>query len=385
MRQDDASVHARALVMDSHIDLPSVMLRGGFDISHRHDVLRDMSQVDLPRLRQGGVDGGFFVVYLPQGPLTQEGYEQARRRADQLFDHIESLSRDHGDAFAPARRAADAARIHQEGKIAVYIGIENGYPLGEDISLLRTYYERGARYLSVTHFANNQLGDSSTDPNGARWNGLSPLGEEAVREMNRLGMMVDVSHISDETFWDVMAMTNIPVIASHSGAYTVYAHPRNMKDDMIRAMAAKGGVIQINGFSTYLADIKQDEERTALIDDLRKRHGQWWRLPPTEQAAPRAEMAEINMRHPPKRARLSDVVDHIDHVVQLVGIDHVGISMDFDGGGGVDGVVDMGEMGNLTAELLRRGYDSDAIDKIWSGNLLRVMRSVEEAVESGEP
>lgn len=379
-----ALIHERVLTIDSHVDTPSVMIRSSaFDITERHDVLRHSSQVDLPRMVDGGMDGAFFIVFLPQGPLTDEGYAAARARADLMFDTIDVMLEDHGDSFERALTAADAGPIEDKRKIAIYIGIENGYPLGDDLSLLETYYDRGARYVTLSHFANNQLSDSSTDPNGPRWNGLSPFGETVVAEMNRLGMMVDISHTSDETFWDVIALARAPVIASHSGAFAVYAHPRNMKDDMLVALAANGGVVQINGYSTYLADVVQDPRRVEALQALTDQYGRWWRLPAEEQAEPRRVMAAINEQFPPQRANLSDVADHIDHVVGLIGIDHVGISMDFDGGGGVDGAAQIDEMGNLTLELVRRGYTEQDIGKIWSGNLLRVMADVEKSAGGG--
>ena len=286
------------------------------------------------------------------------------------------MTDDHGDAFAAARLASDADAIVATGKIATYIGIENGYPITE-LADVDDYFARGARYVTLAHFANNHIADSATDPGGPRWGGLSPFGENVVRRMNDLGMMVDISHTSDETFWDVMALTRAPVIASHSGARAVFDHPRNMDDAMLDALRDNGGVIQINGFTNYLARVVQAPERVAAMNALREEFGTWWRRPAAEQAEPRRRMAEIDARWPAAQAPLDSLADHIDHAVRLMGIDHVGISMDFDGGGGVEDLSHIGQMKNLTRELVRRGYTEEDLGKFWSGNLLRVMGVVE--------
>jgi membrane dipeptidase len=379
--QRAAAIHQRVLTLDSHVDAPSMIIRPDFDIAQRHETLRDLSQVDLPRMLDGGMDGAFFVVFLPQGPLTTEGYAKSRKRADMMFAAIEQMFDQHGQVVERALTPDAAARIVKASKIAIFVGIENGYPLGDDLALLEKYYERGARYITLSHFANNQIADSSTDPNGPTWRGLSPFGEKVVAEMNRLGMMVDISHTSDETFWDVIELTNAPIIASHSGAHAVFSHPRNMNDAMLEALAENGGVVQIIGYSTYLKNIEQDPRRREALKELATQYGNWWRLPADEQLEPRRLMGEMNVKFPPVRADLNDVVDHIDHVVQRIGIDHVGVSMDFDGGGGVEGAADISEMGNLTLELVRRGYSEADIAKIWSGNVLRVLRDVETAAD----
>lgn len=372
------AIHARIMTLDSHLDTPSVMARGDFNIEERHDHLRDRSQVDLPRLREGGIDGGFFIVFIPQGPLDSAGFAAAKAHADRLFAEIERLSSEYGHAFTAARKADDAERIVAEGKIVTYIGIENGYPI-TTIADVDDYFERGARYVSLAHFSNNHIADSATDLDGPRWDGLSPFGENVVRRMNDLGMMIDISHASDDTFWDVIEMTRAPVIASHSGSRAVYDHPRNMRDEMFEAVRENGGVVQINGFTNYLTRVEQAPERLDAMQALQQEFGAWWRLPAAKQAEPRQRMAEINERWPARQAPLSVLADHIDHAVEVMGIDHVGLSMDFDGGGGVDQLSHIGEMQNLTRELHRRGYSEEDLAKFWSGNILRVMRDVEAA------
>ena len=370
-------IHERVFTIDSHVDTPTRMVRGGFDIAQRHSYAKDGSQVDIPRLREGQLDAAFFVVFLPQGELESQGYKLAREKADLLFDAIASLTIHHSDDFLSSVTSRDASLAQSAGKIAAFVGIENAYPLGDEIELLSEYYRRGARYIGLTHFANNQIADSSTDPSGPMWNGVSPFGMEVIAEANRLGMLVDVSHASDAAFWDVMEASRSPVIASHSGVYSVYPHPRNMKDDMLIALAKNGGVVQINGYSAYLRSLSQDPRRTNALATLRDQYGAWRNLPASQRVEPERISQEINMRYPQKLAYLSDLLDHIDYAVDLVGIDHVGISMDFDGGGGVDGLSEVSDMQNLTVELVRRGYSEEDIGKFWGLNLLRVLDQVQ--------
>ncbi|XWW44455.1 dipeptidase [Fibrella sp. USSR17] len=365
-----ARLHERILTLDTHADAPTMLQKEGFDVGVTHNTKRDNSQIDFPRMKQGGMDAMFFAVYLAQGQRTPAGHAEAKRNALNQFRLIHDALKKYPDMAELATTPADAYRIEKAGKRAIFIGIENGYPIGEDLSLVKTYYDLGCRYVTLSHFANNAICDSSTDPDGPLHNGLSAFGKQVVAEMNRLGIMIDISHTSDKTFYDVLALTKYPVIASHSNSRALCDFPRNMTDDMIRAIAKNGGVIQVNFVSDYLRK-PSEPYRQALT---KVRMANIGRVSSPEQAArQQARSDSVKQVYRSERASLSDIVDHIDHIVQIAGIDHVGIGSDFDGGGGVNGLEDVSEIGNLTEALVKRGYSKKAITKIWGGNLLRVM------------
>jgi membrane dipeptidase len=366
-------IHRNALTVDAHADIPTVMAeQPGYDIGQRHDARATNTKIDLPRMEEGGMDAMFFVVYVGQGPRTPEGYAQARQEATKLFDLIRAIPKQYPEKAGLAATPDDAYRLAKAGKRALFIGMENGWPVGTDLSLLKTYYDLGTRYITLTHFLNNDICDSATDPAGPEHNGLSPFGERVVAEMNRLGIMVDVSHTSDSTFYDVLRLSKAPVIASHSSVRALCDHARNMSDDMLRALARNGGVIQMNMVSDYL---RLNKPKVAAMQALLARY----RNPsPADKGRMEEEMEALNAQYPQEEGTLADVVGHIDHVVKVAGIDHVGIGADLDGGGGVRGMFDVSEMGNVTQELLKRGYSAKDIKKIWSGNLFRVMRAVEK-------
>jgi membrane dipeptidase len=325
-------IHRKILTIDSHVDTPQRLMEKGFDISRRHDSISDHSKLDFPRMKAGGLDAAFFAVFVSQGKRTPEGNFQAKKRADDLFDSIYAvLERFPGEAGL-AISPSDAHKLKRQGKRAVFIGIENGYPIGDDLSLIQAYYSKGARYITLCHTRNNDICDSSTDT--LENNGLSSFGRSVVIFMNQTGMMIDVSHISDKSFYDVIELSKAPVIASHSCARALCDNPRNMDDDMLRALAKNGGVIQMCILSAYVKKVN------------------------------------------PASATVSEVVDHIDHIVKIAGIDHVGIGTDFDGGGGVMDCSDVSQMKNITFELVKRGYSDRDICKIWGGNLMRVMSKV---------
>ncbi len=377
-----SAFHRDLLTLDSHVDIPPTYTR----IAAHDPGQRTRLQVDLPKMEEGGLDAAFFIVYVGQSARSETN--DARAKADALvkFDAIHRMTDElYSDRIGLAMHPSEVETIHASGRKVAMIGIENGYVIGRDISLLQTYFDLGARYMTLAHVGHNDLADSSMPrfdlgDKEKEHGGLSALGREAVREMNRLGMMVDVSHISDEAMMEATALSDAPVVASHSATRALADHPRNMSDTQLQAVAAKGGVIQIVAFSTY---VKADPGRIAASLALRNRiaHEQgaarFSYLAHGQLAAFKEGMAEINVRFP--RATLSEFVDHIDHAVQVVGIDHVGISSDFDGGGGVVGWEDASETGNVTAELVRRGYSADDIQKLWSGNMLRVWSAVEAA------
>ncbi len=369
------TIHQRILTLDTHADAPILMQKPGFDVGVRHDTKRDArnaahSQIDFPRMKDGGMDAMFFAVYTAQGPRTPDGHADAKRNALHQFTLIHDALKKYPDLAELATTPADAYRLEKTGKRAIFIGMENGYPVGEDLSLLKTYYDLGCRYITLSHFANNAICDSATDPDGPQHNGLSAFGRQVVQEMNRLGILIDVSHTSDKTFYDVLELSKSPVIASHSNARSLCDFPRNMTDDMIRAIAAKGGVVQVNFVSDYLR--KPSEAHRQALTKLRMANvGRV--ATPEQEALQQALTDSVKRVYASERASLSDIANHIDHIVKLTSVDHVGIGSDFDGGGGVNGLEDVSQIENLTAELLRRGYSEKDVAKIWGGNLLRVL------------
>ncbi|GAB3331834.1 dipeptidase [Hymenobacter humi] len=376
------AIHERAFTVDSHEDTPSEsLLNAAFDLAQDH-TLQDGSQVDLPKMKRGGLDAVFWVVYVGQGPRTPAGYANIRQEAQAQFDAIAATIKKYPTELALATTPAEALRVRKAGQRAVFIGIENGYTIGQDLGLLQTYYNQGARYITLCHSSNNDLCDSSTDPTGPEYQGLSQLGRQAVQEMNRLGIMVDVSHTSDSTFYDVLKLSTVPVIASHSASRALSDVPRNLTDDMVRALAKKGGVVQLNLYSPYVkTQVKTAERQAAEQALLAKYHIKnplnVYALPAPEKQQALAEYAQLEKQLPVPLATVQDAVNQIDHLVQVAGIDHVGIGSDFDGGTVLNGLANVGDFPNLTLELVRRGYSAHDLNKIWSGNLFRVMRAVE--------
>jgi len=371
-----AAIHEKVLTVDTHVDTPMRLLRSDFNPAERHDPRKSRSKLDFPRMKEGGLDAVFFAVFLGQGPRTVEGNQQAKEKALKIFDAIHRAVKDHPDLAELAVTPEDAYRIEKTGKRAIFIGMENGYPVGNDLSLLKHYYDLGARYITLCHTKNNDICDSSTDT--TEHHGLSKFGEQVVREMNRLGMMVDISHTSDETFYDVIQLSKAPIIASHSCARALCDNPRNLTDDMLKKLAENGGVIQMCILSAYVKQPEPNPERDAAFKALREKYSNFNNLSEEEQKKAREEWNALREKYPQKLATVADVVDHIDHIVKVAGIDHVGIGTDFDGGGGVDGCYDVSEMGNITLELVKRGYTEEQIRKIWGGNIMRVLTEVEK-------
>ena len=334
------AIHQRVLTLDTHVDINP----GNFTREKSY-ATRLPTQVNIPMMEEGGLDAAFLIVFVGQSQdFTPAGYAKARAAAMEKFAAIHRLTAELApDRVELARSADDVRRIHATGKKAILIGIENGYPLGEDLANVQAFAEAGGRYLSLAHNGHSQLSDSNTGEkdNVWKWGGLSPLGRKVVPELNRWGIMVDVSHPSKQSMMQTVAMSRAPIIASHSAIRSLCDHSRNMDDEQLRALARSGGVIQVVAFSSYLKC-----------------------KVPGDSAAPRASVR--------------DLADHIDYAVKLIGIDHVGIASDFDGGGGVEGWSNATETGNVTLELVRRGYSEEQIGKLWSGNLLRVLGEVEK-------
>lgn len=366
-------IHKAILTVDTHCDTPMRLTRSDFDLGVRNDD----GCVDFPRMREGGLDAEFFAVFIGQGPRTEEDHLRVYNRALSIFDAIHANVEKNSDQAEIALTVEDAYRLESQGKIAAFIGLENGYPIGNDLSRVEEFYNLGARYITLSHSSNNDICDSSTDSKGPEHNGLSGFGEEVVVEMNRLGMMIDVSHISDESFYDVLESSKAPVIASHSSCRALCESPRNLSDEMILALKENGGVIQICILSNYLRQPEPNPELDSMLIEIREKYNNFEDLTKEEYDKARNEYYTTRNKYR-KYATVADAVDHIDHVIQIAGIDYVGIGTDFDGGGGIENVMDVSQMKNLTIEMLRRGYSRKELEKIWGGNVMRVLREVEQ-------
>jgi membrane dipeptidase len=373
-------IHDAVITIDTHDDIP-----GNYATAEMNPCTGTRMQVDIPKMEAGGLDVAFLIVYVGQTERTPENYERARQQAMQKFESIHRLTSELcPDRIGLALTADDVERIHGEGRRVAAIGIENGYVIGTDLSLLATYHDLGARYFGLAHNGHNDIADSWTpsERNGDAANehgGLSQFGEQVIAELNRLGIMVDVSHISKAATLHAARVSRAPIIASHSSARALTPTERNMDDEMMRALAATGGVMQVVAFAGYVKHQPPARQQAllALRQDLGITGGRaaLQNLDEAARARYQAGMAEIEAKWP--AASVSDFVDHIDYAVGLIGIDHVGISSDFDGGGGVTGWSDAAETFNVTLELVRRGYTEENIRKLWGGNLLRVWREVE--------
>ncbi|PZU58377.1 MAG: peptidase M19 [Sphingobium sp.] len=375
--EEARAAHDQAIVLDTHFDTPANLGRPGWSIMDRHVFEEDGDQVDYPRMVDGGVDGGFFAVYTPQGPRTAEGDRLARDAAIVRAVQIREMVARHSDVFELALTADDAERIAKAGKRFVFLSMENGYPFEGDLSLMRTFRALGVVMASPAHFANNDLADSATDPKGPEWHGLSPKGKDYVAEANRLGIVIDASHSSDESLRQMVALSKAPIILSHSGMRAIFDHPRNVSDADAKLIAAKGGVIQLNAFNGYMIAAPKIPERDAAMKALMARFQALGEPTPEQRKALLAERKAIDAKWPAPRANFDDFMKHMLHAIKLVGVDHVGVSGDFDGGGGIDGFEDVTDYPKLSAALLKAGYTPADVAKIWGGNALRVVRAAQ--------
>jgi membrane dipeptidase len=365
------TLHDRAIVIDAHVDTPQRMFFDAtFDISVRHND----GNIDIPRMREGGLDALFFSIWVPSeitGP-------PAVKRALDLIDSVREAARLHPNDLVIATTAAEVRKAAADHKIAALMGVEGGHMIDNDLRLLRLYAALGIRYMTLAHFKNNDWADSSTDE--PAHNGLTPFGKDVVREMNRLGMMIDISHVADKTFWDVLETSKSPVIASHSSARAIAHHPRNMTDDMMRALAKNGGIVMINYHAAFLSeDFRVAKEKASgnLVDSIaalsKKCRG--------DEACTMMESERIdheamaNGELPAVTWEL--IVEHIDHAVKVAGVDHVGLGSDFDGATMPIGLEDASKLPKITDALLRKGYTAPDIEKILGGNTLRLMERVE--------
>lgn len=397
--QDDAAlvararaIHDRVMTLDTHVDISPAAFRRD-TLNYVTGIARN--QVDIPKMEAGGLDAAFLIVYVGQArTIDSATMAAAYASAIEKFEAIHRLT----DSLAPtrvglARSAADARRIYASGRKVIFIGIENGFSVGTDLTRIKQFADLGGRYLSLAHNGHSQFSDSNTGERDGVWlhNGLSPLGREAIAELNKWGIMIDISHPSKASMMQTLALTKAPIIASHSGVRALCGHSRNLDDEQLLGMKKNGGVVHLVAFNNYVkCNPARDAERQGAVDALRRQYGvtgtnprevsvSVQALPDDKRNAYLAAQEDITARRYPAdpMATVRDFADHIDYAVKLIGIDHVGISSDFDGGGGVDGWRNAGETFNVTLELVRRGYTEVQIEKIWSGNLLRVLTEVQ--------
>ena len=380
-----AALHARSFTIDTHIDIPTSSLRRvGWDITQRHEVATDYSQCDFPRMREGGLKAGVFVVFVEQRARTPEGYAAARDSALRSFMRVRAVTERYADQCGLALTAADGPRIFASGKRAIYLSIENGFAVGQDLTLLKTYHDLGARFLGFVHNGNTDLADSSQPGDkGAEWNGLSPLGQDAVKACNRLGLVIDGSHASDATVHQMIALSQAPIILTHSGCKAICDHKRNVPDDLLRELAAHGGVIQLNTVSDFVLKAAQNSELQAAIGKLFQRAASRV-MTDAEESEVGIEFARLVREKATTRATLEDFLKHLFHAIEVAGVEHVGLGADMDGGGGVIGLDDVGDYPKITLALLKHGVSEGDVEKIWGGNTLRVLRAAEDFAKASK-
>jgi len=373
--------HGQMLTVDTHCDTPFMLLEEGWDIGQYHEPgLAGSGCQDLIRMKEGGLDASFFAVFVSQGPRTDAGHAKAREKAVAVLDALDAMYGKYPNLCGLALTPDDARRLEKQGKRAIFIGMENGYPLGHDPAAIDYFYGRGVRYVTLAHTADNDICDSSTDRRDPEDRGLSAWGKQVVRRLNELGVMIDVSHVSDRSFFDVLALTRAPVMASHSCARALCDSPRNLSDEMLLALKKNGGVIQLCILNDYIKKPPPNAERDQAFAALWKKiddYGGWGGI---EDKAVRdgldREYDALDARYPSPPVYVRDAVDHIDHIARRIGVDHVGIGTDFDGGGGLADCSDVTQLKNITIELVRRGYGRKDIAKIWGKNAMRVMQQV---------
>lgn len=359
-------LHKEAFVLDSHCDTPLRLVRG-IDIGKK----TIDGHVDFQKMKEGGVDASFFAIYTSNSLTPDESI----RRAFELIAHTYDIIEKYPRKVELATSVEQGIALKEQGKIAIYLGMENGAPIQKDLSLLRLFYKLGIRYMTLTHAGNNQICDSCA-PKEKLWGGVSPFGRKVIKEMNDLGMIVDVSHISDEAFYDVLKYSKAPVVATHSCCRALANLPRNMTDEMIKDLASHGGVIQINFYPAFL-NAEYADKFWPLADEYESAEKEMWKHPRSKVAVERYNKAKQNM-FALKRPSYKELVNHIEHAVNLVGAEHVGIGSDFDGIETCpEGLEDIGKMGLLTDEMKKRGFSDNDVKMILGGNFLRVFKEVE--------
>ena len=364
-KEAQAPLHSRMLVLDTHLDTPLHFERAGWSFADRHALADDISQLDIPRMKDGNLDGGFFAIYTEQGPLTAKAYADALAFARGRSDLIDKTIAANSDAIAPARTAADAVRLNKEGKLIAFKSMENSYPLGEDLSLLKEFYDKGLRLAGPVHSKDNQFADSATGE--GRWKGLSPLGTQWVAEMNRLGIVIDASHSSDAAFDQLLALSKYPILLSHSSLRSAFDHPRNLDEGRLKALAAKGGAMCIS--TIFMSPMNMSPARAALFGKY-ERIGS---LSAAEQADLNRRWRELDKSEALWAADFEDYMTMVLRAIEVGGVDHICFGADWDGGGGLPRIEDISALPKVTERLKDAGYSDADIEKMWSGNILRVL------------
>lgn len=364
------ALHERLLVLDSHLDTPAEFDDPTWDIMQRHAPAAGTSQVDYPRMVEGGLDGGMWAIYTPQAGRTLQDNRAARDHGLLRLLEIHQLLAAHPDSFELALKPEDAPRIAAAGKRVVYISMENASPLTLDPSMLQFYYAQGLRVMGLVHFKNNDFADSATDQ--PEWHGLSPAGRALVAEANRMGILIDQSHASDDVFDQLLELSKAPIVLTHSSSRAVFNHPRNLDDARIRRLAASGGVIQVNSYGSYVADLGATPAYNAEYGALNERIEKLPTGPQRDQERA-AAVAALDAKYHIRKATFEDYMAHVLHILKVAGPEHVGFGADWDGGGGVVGMEDVTGLPKITARLLQEGYTEAQIGEMWSGNLLRVL------------
>ena len=399
MRNRAEKIHESVITIDTHNDIDVKNFTAENNYTNDLD-----TQVNIPKMIQGGLDVSWLIVYTGQGELDKQGYKKAYQNAIEKFEAIHRLVETYApDQIELALTSDDVKRISAKGKKVAMIGVENAYPLGEDLDRIKEFYKRGARYMSLAHNGHSQFSDSNTGEDDGIWlyNGLSELGEQAIEEMNRVGIMIDISHPSKEANIQMIQQSKAPVIASHSSARKLCDVSRNLDDELLQMIKNNGGVVQTVAFSSYI-NLKKHNANTEASKELYKEVANelgityltWNEMKKLSGDALQTayqnsdkilkiastRKGEINAKYP--LVNVNDFVNHIDYLVNKMGIDHVGISSDFDGGGGIEGWNNASETFNVTYELVRRGYSEEAIAKLWGLNLLRVLDEVQEVAKN---
>jgi membrane dipeptidase len=361
--------HSRFLTLDTHLDTGMSFARPGWDFATRHNYANDIAQLDIPRMQDGALDGGFFAIYTEQGPLTAQGYADALAFARGRSDLIDRTIAANGKAIAPALTAADARRLDKAGKLIAFKSMENSYPLGEDLSLLAEFHRRGVRLASPVHSANNQFADSATDT--AKWGGLSPLGKQWVKEMNRLGIAIDASHASDAAFDQMLALSTRPILLSHSSLRSTFDHPRNLDEGRLKQLAAKGGAMCIS--TIFMSTMNMTPARAEVFGQYE--HSD--KLTPAEQAEMVRKWRALDKTEPMWAADFEAYMTMVLRAIKVAGVDHLCFGADWDGGGGLAGYEDISALPKVTERLRAAGYSDADLAKMWGGNVLRIVSAAQ--------
>jgi membrane dipeptidase len=373
------ALHREAIVLDTHLDTPAIFARPGWKILDRHSVANDYNHVDYPRMVEGGLDGGFWVIYTAQGESTPEANLAARNAGLKRLVEIREMVAANVEHFEIALTAEDAARIKNAGKRIVYISMENASPLASDPSLLSVYHDLGLRMLGLVHSSTNDFADSSTNPEGVEWKGLSPKGRDLVAAANRMGIVIDLSHASNDTVDQVLELSTAPVVLSHTSSFAITPHPRNLDDARIRKVAAKGGVIQVNSVAPFVHEMPNDPERREAIGKIIEQFDAGDALSPEQRVEIKRQIREFEEENPLPQATFEDYMKHMLHILKVAGPEHVGLGADWDGGGGVVGMEDITTLPKITERLLKEGYTPEQVKGVLGGNLLRVINAAQAA------